>query len=558
MLSSPTSSSFSSSAVPHSISVSSTISQQPSSETVIAPPIPANLNVHPATFYVGICLGTLVAIALVTALIAWWIRRRTRRRRRRAQTIVPWGHSDDYDDRGLESGRNASEMDDDTLAALNLGSREDLAHIQAWSSHRDRDVGEPKHAPTYSNALLYDSNHYGHPRRTLYADQGYGYPNTEYGFNPAPRHLPSHLIPDDISARAHQREDSLYARNNFSSRMNRAYGDPRHTALWQQESLQEGSLPRSMADRLRNIGKHSADDDPERLPSPTGPTLGKEEFEQWSTSLKSSLVNAFNAVASNLGGTAPRLKDEDGLTAPPKRSIRRRKITASNKEKGDGSGISRRGSVATTASKPWTLEEIANGAGVVHLHLPEFDKHELASQRPPMRRPTLSFGDGESISTDDDAKAGSHIPQSRDPQIALFASSKPKRAFIRPETYFARQKSTETVNAKTVSRGSSIYSTQSAHSGALPRRRASGRSPVPLPKSKLPSRGHWDHEELESVVIAPDTISRLSSTDSSLLMLSVEGSLLGPRSQVDAAASRALRERQKKVVEAQTAQSLLK
>ncbi|KAF8182899.1 hypothetical protein BJ912DRAFT_1044125 [Pholiota molesta] len=453
------------------------------------PPIPANLNVHPATFYVGISLGSLVAVALVTAL-------------------MPGGSSENSEKtKGLESGRNASEMDDDTLAALNLGSREDLAHIQAWSSHRDRDVGEPKHAPTDPNTFLYGSNPYGRPRRTLYTDQGYGYPNTEYSSNPAPRHLPSHLIPDDISARAHQRENSLYTRNTVSSGMDRAYGDPRRTAAWQQESLPEGPLSRSMADRLRNVGKH-------RL-----------------------------------------MMTQTDYHRPPVQLSERKSLSSG---KGDGSGISRRGSVATTASKPWTLEEIADGAGVVHLHLPEIEEHEHASQRPPLHRPTLSFGDGENISMDNNAKAGRQNFQSRDPQIELFASSKPKRAFIRPETYFARQKSTETVNAKSVSRASSIYSTQSAHSGALPRRGASRRSRLPLPKSNLPPRGHLDHEESDSVVIAPDTISRLSSTDSSLMMLSAEGSLLGPRSHTDAAASRALKERQKKVIEAQTAQSLSK
>ncbi|KAF9480647.1 hypothetical protein BDN70DRAFT_877347 [Pholiota conissans] len=542
-----------------SMPTSSAMSQHMPSETIIAPPMPANLNVHPPTFYVGIGLGTIVAVALLVAVIAWWLRRKTRRRRR-AQTTVPWGRSDDYDDGTLETGNRISEMEAVALAAHNLGSRQDLAHIQAWSSLGDRDVGEPKRAQTYSSGPLHGSYPYPRSRNPLYADQttGYGYPYGEYEHQPTTRHLPSHLVAENISPRTRQRDRSLYARarqydypkrslTGVSTGIGLAYGDGRIPSPWSQEqSSQFLPPPRTMADRLRNLGKPPATEskeDPERLPSPTGPALGNEELEQWSSSLKASLVNAFNAVAANLGGGAPRLKEEDGLTAAPKRSVRRARSSYSQ-EKAD-TGLSRRESVLTTVSKPWTLEEVSDGAGVVHLHLPELDK-EFSVRRPSMRGSVLSFGDGENVSTFNDTKAESRGFKAGGPQIALFASSKPKRAFIRPETYFARQKSTETVNKNTMSRASSLYSTQSARSIAQPRQGLSKPARIPsVPESPRPKESRH-HEDMDSVVIAPHAISRLSSSDSSV-MLSTDGSLLGSRCSADMAAARALKERRHRV-----------
>ena len=519
-----------------SVSASSTENQYIPSKTILAAPTPADFNVHSPTFYVGVSIGAIISVGLIAAFVAWWIRLLSRRRRR-ARTVVPWGKSGYGDGGGLEAGYSSnSSIDVNTAAfgALNLGSREDLAHVQTWSPGGDRDVGEPRRAEGYFNGPFYGLSDQRIPRRDYHVDFLNNYPTKRPGSTQI-RHLPSHLVADDVVAR-HQRGALYRDLNNHPKRAREAFFSGNvhgHDGL--EGEGQSPHMPRSMAERLRNLGKSTSEPhggEPGPLPSPEGPRLGNEELEAWGHSFRTNLVNAFNAVAANLGAGAPRMNEDDKLSAPPRRSTRR-SVRSLYPEKGqmDEKKLARNGSILTTSSKPWTLEETADGMGIVHLHIRELEVTN-PDVRPPMPFQTLSFGDGDKFSAYSDLDKGHHDPvQTGKTRVPLVASSKPQQAFIRLNTSSARQKTTDTVNGDTMSRRSSVYSTMSARSGAF------GLCHPPRFGTGNRLKADAINEE-DTVVIQPDTISRLSSSNSSIL----PGE--GARSSVDEIASRALKMRQ--------------
>ena len=507
---------------------SSTSGNQAPSETFFAPPIntnTANLNVHDPPFYVGVVLGTIAGIALVAALVAWLIRCKAKRRRA-ARTVVPWAISD-ADDGRLEAGHG--DIDGLAIGAMHLGSREDLAHVQAWSPRGDRDVGEPRRSESYLNGSTYSLHNHSIPGHALFSDESLGALSAFEGNN-GPRlrpnrtlrQLPSHLIDESFAARARREEEALkyaqyYGRpmpeRTINGRFPTCLGSSPPQRLGQEHNLgfhwDQDSPKRSMVERLRNLGKPSEPslEDIGPLPTPGAPLSdGKEEVEPWASTFKTSLVNAFNSVAANLS-RAPHMElGDDNLTALPRRATRKsvRNAFCDEKTKGGG-GLFRYGSTSTVASKPWTLEENPNGSGVVHLHI---SGNEIP-RRPPMPPPNLSFGDGESIY--DAHGSDFHRMRSGESQIPLIASSKPPPAFIRPETHLSRGLH-ENVNESLASRESSMYST-------FPSRR---RNPVHARPctaaginsfSSLSTRNQ-QRECTDSVVIEPDSIWKLPSTDS--------------------------------------------
>ncbi|KIM37855.1 hypothetical protein M413DRAFT_448127 [Hebeloma cylindrosporum] len=527
----PSSSSFSASSAIFTASstnsstlLSGTSSKPAPSETFFAPPIKTNasaLTVHDPPFYVGIVLGTIAGIALLAALVAWLIRYKAKRRRA-ARTVVPWARSYDPDNGGLEAGHG--DVDRLALGAMHLGSREDLAHVQAWSPRGDRDVGEPRRSESYLNGSMYSLHNHSIPGHTLFSDESLGAlsafeGNNTPGLRPNRTHrqLPSHLIDESFTARARREDEALryaqyYGRPMPERTVNgRGFGgSPQGLGKgnilgshWNQESP-----TRSVVERLRNRGKLSEPplEDIGPLPTPGAPHReGKDEVEPWASTFKMNLVNAFNSVAANLSRAPHTQLEDDKLTALPRRATRKSVRNAFYDEKtDDGKGLFRCGSTSTIQSKPWTLEENPDGPGVVHLHIPGNE----VPRRPSMPPPNLSFGDGESIY--DDHGSDFHRMPSGESQIPLIASSKPPPAFIRPEAHFFRGLH-KNVNETPASRENSMHST-------FPSRR---RNPVhKRPRTPAINRFsslstlHQRREGIDSVVIEPDTISKLPSTES--------------------------------------------
>ena len=430
--------------------------------------MPANLSAHNPSFYVGIVLGTLAAIACLCALIAWLIRfRRHVRCRNAARSLkLPWAKPVD-DSWGLESSRHCpgSDVKIAAISAMHLGSREDLADIQAWSPRGDRDVGEPKRAGC-DNGSTYSLQNHHIPEYCLFSDDSVRSFVSSEGYSTASllhhnlRQLPSHLIDQELAARV-SREHASSLRSNddvdrmdFLSGTNRDCGTPRESmnkprflsvrgnGLSVPWHLNPSGGTRSMVERLRNHHSKLAEPTWEQIsPRQNLDEIDKDveadaaESEPWTNSLKSSLVSAFNAVAANLSSAVgtPQING-NGLTyAPSKRTVHKSvRDTFWDENILKAKELSRETSISTMTSKAWTLEETREGAGVVHLFIPSIQvcDDEAVIQRPHLSGPILSFGDGDSFISDCEDNVRRVVEH---PQVPLIASEKPPPAVIRPD-----------------------------------------------------------------------------------------------------------------------------
>ena len=443
--------------------------------------MPANLSAHNPSFYVGIVLGTLAAIACLCALIAWIIRfRRHVRCRHAARSLkLPWAKPVD-DSWGLESSRDGSDVNIAAISAMHLGSREDLADIQAWSPRGDRDVGEPKRAGC-DNGSTYSLQNHHIPEYCLFSDDSVrSFVSSECYSTASLLHhnlcqLPSHLIDQELAARV-SREHASSLRSNgdvdrmdFPSGTNRECGTPRETMNKPRFLSLRGnglSVPwhlnppggtRSMIERLRNHHSKVAEPPWEQIsPRQNLDEIDKDveanagESEPWTNSFKSSLVSAFNAVAANLSSAVGTPQENrDGLkSAPSKRTVHKSvRDTFWDENLLKAKELSRETSISTMTSKTWTLEETREGAGVVHLFIPNSQVcgDEPVIQRPHLSGPTLSFGDGDNFISDcEDTNNVRRVVEH--PQVPLVASEKPPPAVIRPDriSYHAGRNNSKT------------------------------------------------------------------------------------------------------------------
>ena len=412
---------------------------------------------------------------------------------------LPWAKPVD-DSWGLESGHcPGSDVDIAAISAMNLGSREDLADVQAWSPRGDRDVGEPRRAESGSNGSTYSLQNHPIPEYCLFSDDSVRAFASSEGYSTAsllPHHnlrqLPSHLVDQELAARVSREHAS--SNDNVDDRMdspsrntNRDCGTPRETmnkprflslrgnglnVPWR---LSPSIKNRSMVERLRNHGK-PAEPPWEQISSIQNlDEIDKKDVEAdseepWSTSFKSSLVSAFNTVAANLSSAvgAPQMNNGNGLTSALSKRTTRKSVrdTFWGEDVLKTKELSRETSVSTMTSKAWTLEETREGAGVVHLLIPSIQVcgDEPVVQRPHLSGPTLSFGDGDDLISDCDDNGRRRVVE-HPPQVAvpLIASEKPPPAVIRPDRYHERRNTRKAVKSS-LSRaesGSSNYSMMS-------------------------------------------------------------------------------------------------
>jgi hypothetical protein len=467
------------------------------------------------------------------------------RRRHAARSLkLPWDKPVD-DSWGLESGHCPnSNVDIVAISAMHLGSREDLADVQAWSPRGDRDVGVPRRAESGNNGSTYSLQNHPIPEYCLFSDDSVRAFASSEGYSTAsllPHHnlrqLPSHLIDQELAARVSREHASLRSNDNVDrmdspSRTHRDYGTPRETMNKPRFlSLRGNGLnvpwhvnpsgSRSMVERLRNHGKPAEPLWEPILSRQSLDEIDKKdvEAEPWSTSLKSSLVSAFNAVAANLSsavGTTPQMNGNGLTSAPSKRTARKSvRDTFWDENVLKAKELSRETSVSTMTSKAWTLEETREGAGVVHMYIPNIQVcgAEPVIQRPHLSGPTLSFGDGDDFISDGDDN-GRRVVQVERPQVALIASEKPPPAVIRPDRNYhaGRNNTRNSVNPSLSRAGSSNYSTTSMNSIGAQMTSRSGSLSIPNPFIAN-----------DSMVIEPSQISRLSSSDSSTTSTILDG-----------------------------------
>jgi hypothetical protein len=401
-------------------------------------------------------------------------------------------------------------------AAANLGSFEDLTHSPPWPSGMDRNAREPMWAgATGVNDVTYSLRDHPIPGHGLFSDA-----------TPAPtfrptstshptvglRQLPSHLIDEELSARA-MLDGSYLAgrpvrlRKSSHNRMQEANpyidsGDTLRSGSTAPADQQRNKVE-SLAERLRNLGKQHEEPSWDRLPTP-GRDQPREDVEPWAASFKSSLVNAFNTFAAGLtsSGASANPQTDDGFTTAP---IRRRESIRDNSHK----PLTRKGSSDSRAH--WVLYEKGDGTGTVQF-LPTLEKYEggqIGRKRPGKFEPLLSFGDGESITTYEEKGEHFRRTSARRSLIPLVVSSTPAKAIIRPESPFKKR---ESIYSSSVSRNSSVYSTVSSlNHGAI--RRKAGFPCLPRVPS-IAKHGldleECQREDLDTIVIEPDELCRLS------------------------------------------------
>jgi len=339
--------------------------------------------------YVGIVLGSLAAFAIAVAIVAWCIRTCHRRRHRGDSPTLPWTQERKDDFSGLEAGVRSS-----TNWGMDSGSMLETEGTH-FKPHGVWDVRELSPSDRYGVVL--DSPH-GEIRKQIrqqLSPDGVGLEPLDELQPPYPRvptlrrQLPSHLVNEDLS---HQ--DLAFGPDREGSECE--VGTPREeTFLPRYLSLQGSGLalpwsrnhldnneplphplpPRSAEERLRRakgpaeqpLDSGRASNTPER----SNINDPGREHEGWAGSITTNLVNAFNAVAANIGSLqldGERQGDGVNPTVARRGTVRRSGFTSwDTSDRNLDQGLVDKASMHS--SVPWSLEEVADGAGVVHIHI---------------------------------------------------------------------------------------------------------------------------------------------------------------------------------------------
>ena len=342
-------------------------------------------------FLIGILLGSMAAIACLATLIAWLIRTRTHIRRRHQELAadIPWVQPSS-DHPGLEEGR---------LGEARFIGRP-VSRRPFWAALSEHDVGEPKRSKSYFNdrGQIYapylgsgsSADHQGGGDATVtyplpvhhgsyQSTLSYGETSHD-GHEGAPTLGPLqifNLMPGDFSVEPSP-APSTRSSVNLSGDLGTPRGDdfisqPRFLGL-ENKGLRVpwGSTPQQpiLSDQINLL-------DSEKPKTATAANTGVGEKDGWTASLKTNLVNAFNAVAMNLSSSGLNNR-EGGETFTPRpsrqaathRSIRIR----SGRFPGPLSLPPSQSESGVATSPVWTLQDRGDGSGTVHF--PGIDVYE--------------------------------------------------------------------------------------------------------------------------------------------------------------------------------------
>ncbi|OBZ74693.1 hypothetical protein A0H81_05630 [Grifola frondosa] len=337
-------------------------------------------STHSATFYVGIVFGVIIALGFIAAVLTWWIRVRSRRKRRALERMTTWPWDQDV----LGAGHGTHHGLEDGMAGPAMHHPVDL-----W------DPGEPKdteHDPMYdppirgfpADGALADSLAFPLPPVHIraHAQLASSYPTIP--LHSAHQSVPdlapdmgtlkvANLMPGDISMSGDESSRASTALG-MAHTLSADCGTPYEPMVGDRPrflGLDEGGLavpwaplhPRRPTVDARHSNVAYSEKDWEPLPYPGDvQSTTVIEPESWTTSLRSNLVNALNAVIG--GSNSTRTADGDNLTRVPRRSTRGHRITHTGV---DGTvALMRTNTLQSTASSTgWMLEESHIGAGVV-------------------------------------------------------------------------------------------------------------------------------------------------------------------------------------------------
>ncbi|KAH0580087.1 hypothetical protein H2248_002897 [Termitomyces sp. 'cryptogamus'] len=342
---------------------------------------------HHAPFYIAVIVGTILAIGLIAAVIAWAVRLWMHARRRRENPLVPWANH-------LEARCPLERARDATFIGqpINRSASKDISSqdVIPWEPCGDRDVGEPKRSNSHLRSSLHSSlvpdpvlhaEHHAYPVRAHNAaypapyyhghavgDTNMASDGTLDGYSSLSSLGPLHIAnrtPGDISP-----SSSCTSPGNMNiGHTGWINSGPRPRFS---ESYNEGTSRSNIPPRTR-----STEEAWYTLPLPRRTQDWNDETitddsSSWTASIKSNVTNAFNTVAASLPSGAAFMinrqdKKFDGLSPRPTRSSARRSVF---------SFFSRANS---SASQPWTLEERGDGTGRVVFHDVEADGYDHGS-----------------------------------------------------------------------------------------------------------------------------------------------------------------------------------
>ncbi|KAG6867721.1 hypothetical protein C0993_011967 [Termitomyces sp. T159_Od127] len=375
--------------IPAATTVTAAVVQVPSS----SPSQVANDNSvvteggHHAPFYIAVIVGTILAIGLIAAVIAWAVRLRMHARRRRENPIVPWANHH-VEECPLEASRDAIFIGQpiDRSASKDISSQDAIP----WEPCGDRDVGEPKRSNTHLRSSLRSSLVPGpvpctepHPypihahdvasSASYYLDHTMRDTNTSSDGTLDGCSSASSLGPLQIANRTP--EDTSPSLSCASTPGNMC---PTHIDGTRDSEYRPRFAEPTVEGRSRlNVAPVSTKEAWEFLPLPgrtqnRGEEIIIDDSSSWTASIKSGFTDAFNAVAASLPSGAALMinredKNLDSLPLRPTQSSARRSLF---------SYISRSNS---SAGQPWTLEERGDGTGRVLFRDIEAEGHGLTA-----------------------------------------------------------------------------------------------------------------------------------------------------------------------------------
>ncbi|KAH9886675.1 hypothetical protein C8Q73DRAFT_274380 [Cubamyces lactineus] len=321
------------------------------------------------SFYIGIAFAAIACAGLVVTILAWWlrIRSRTRRRKKSKLTAWPWDH-DRFGGRqlSLEGGLGIYEPDCDMV---------------------ERPLHPGAHSPISAmHGTLADPSSYTIPvpPPPAHTQRAHGSPYVTVQLHDAHQSVPdlapdlgtlqiTNLAPGDMfdSSRA---STALGVQHTYPAEYGTPFQPQRPCFLGVQSgglevpwrplrirrngsaaSRQQG-VPlcdtESLNEPLPYPGDIAVSDDSQHLRSVTG-----QRQEGWAASIRSNLLNAFNAV---VGANPSQVSTAgDTFTQAPIRHSQRSKRSIPH---GPREHLSK-----AHSSSNWTLEETGDGAGVVHI-----------------------------------------------------------------------------------------------------------------------------------------------------------------------------------------------
>lgn len=381
--------------LPTSTVLPASTSNQATPSPTFAAAVSNSTSPHGASFWAGIALLCIAGVATVITLFVWWLRVRKRTHRRPWESRWPWR-------------RRAVSYNFPEDAISSSGPSESW-----WQPHGDRDVGEPRRSTSRllspSGGALTSTG-----QRELQLPALAAVSPFTHGPYPTVRPLPLELRLSDTSVPGLMQDvgGSLHVANlvagdiltsgDESSRPPTALDDvgtpresnamfrPRYLSLngsgldvpWVQappagQEPQPGTGPKRKGvfmdpaiplnnsrwkERLEHSSMRPADS--QDLPQGT--------IEGWRDSLRNNIASAFGAITS----AAP---------AP----VRTRGVIAYDWQQTAATTIppvGRAPSTASATSKPWTLEETRDGAGIVHIRGAPDPTMALSSSSPSSSR----------------------------------------------------------------------------------------------------------------------------------------------------------------------------